>query len=107
MSWADSMAVLNETLLDTFPDEITFNGVTYPCIAPPLELVKRMTDNPYEAGATAQFDMRESDRATAKINTRDFVTYTHPALGTLSFQVYAINPDKNISLTQLRCNLKQ
>lgn len=101
------MTALNEALLDTFPDEIKFNGVAYPCIAPPLELVKRMTENPYEAGATAQFDMRESDRANAGIENRSFLTYTHPNLGELNFQVYAISPDKNISLTQLRCNLKQ
>lgn len=107
MGYAESMAFVCERLLDDFPDEIAFNGKTYPCIAPPLELVKRMTENPYEAGATAQFDMREIDRAAAKINCRDSVTYTHPALGDLVFTVYAIAPDKNISLTQLRCNLKQ
>lgn len=107
MSWADSMSVICEALLTRFDDVIVFNGVTYECTATPLTISKRMTDNPYEAVSTVVFEMRESDRSRAGIVARETVTYEDPEFGKLVYTVYEVGPAKHISLTQLRCNLKQ
>jgi hypothetical protein len=99
----------NETLLVKFPDALWFNGVEYGCIAPPVELLKKMQLNMYDANAMAQFQMRESDRATAGISSlaRSVITYKHPTLGEFAFEVTDMFTDKNDTMIRLVCNLKQ
>jgi hypothetical protein len=112
-TWASMMDKLNEKLLVTFPDSITFNGATIPCIAPPLEVFKMLNPSTYDGKVTFTFQIRETDRATAGITLRSVVSFATPygeALnkdGHLSFEVYTFKPDKNDSMVQLICNLKQ
>lgn len=107
------MDKLNEKLLTTFPDTIVCNGTTIECIAPPLEILKKMTAVNYDRNATASFQIRATDCISAKITMRSNVQHATSMLDekgdamTLSFEVYAIQPDANDSMVRLVCNLKQ
>ena len=107
------MDALNEKLLTTFPDAITFNGVTIPCIAPPLQIFKMLNPSTYDGKVTFTFQIRETDRATAGIALRSVVSFATPygetfnRDGHLNFEVYQFEPDKNDSMVRLICNLKQ
>lgn len=101
-SWAEAMSTLNLALLAEFPDTLIFKSASYNCIAPPIERLKKMTQGPYDANATASFQMLESDRATAGIEPRSTIISNG-----LTFEVYSIESDANDSTVRLRCNLKQ
>ena len=92
----------NRSLLTTFPDTLTHSSATYPCIAPPVEQLKKMQANNYDLNATADFQMLESDRAKAGITTRSVISSHN-----LTFEVYAIAGDPNDTMVRLRCFNKQ
>ena len=107
------MALLNESLLTTFPDSLVCKGVRFDCIAPPVEILKKMTANAYDRNATADFQMRQSDCIEAGITTRTEIQHDTAIVDekgvplTLKFSVISIFTDANDSLTRLRCELKQ
>ena len=107
------MAALNAKLLTVFPESITFNGKIIPCIAPPLDVFKTLNPSTYDGKVTFTFQILETDRATAGITLRSNIQFTTPygetlnRDGHLNFEVYQFSPDKNDSMVQLICNLKQ
>lgn len=61
---------LNEQLLVTFPDTLSIAGVEYECISPPREVMKTMTQGPFDVTHTARFQMRKADYLASKLGLR-------------------------------------
>ena len=59
-----------EDQLRLWGTRLEYNGVPYPCIAPPIERMKKMAATGYDGDVTATFTMRSADFKTAGITTR-------------------------------------
>ncbi len=105
---------MSEALLVAFPDSLWFNGVEWDCIAPPLDIFKTINPQNYDAKVTFTFQMRKTDRAAAGIvlnspigfDTEYAAVFT-PDATRLTFEVKHFNPDKNDTLVNIVCTLKQ
>ena len=106
LDFAATMGRLNEKLLDTFTDELTYDGKVYECIAPPIERLNAMALGPYDPKSEASFQMRLSDFTASGMKLQDSFTHQIGDFDPLTFSVYAYRADNNDSLVNLRCHLK-
>ena len=114
MSWADSMAALGEAILDTLPDSFWFNGAEIDCVAPSLDIFKTINPNTYDAQVTFSFQARKTEVLAAGIALLSEIVFNTPFAAflkkdatQLTFLVKHVEPDVNISLVNIICNLKQ
>jgi len=100
---AASLRAFN-AMLDSsmYGDTLTFNGKSYPCIAPPIELIKRMTNASYDEQMPATFQILETDFTASKITTRSVIAHDERA-----FEVFAISRDNRDGSVELRTYIKQ
>ena len=81
---------------------ITVAGVDFPCIAPPVERMKSLTQGPYDADRTVTFQVKKSDFQSSGLKERDPFTFD-----TVKFEVKTIRTDPLKAHVEIFAKLRQ
>ena len=102
MSWANERLAMFEYELTEYPAGLTFNGVSFQCVADSQESMKEMSQTSYIGRRPAKFAMREADFNSSKIALRSTIQSSG-----FTFEVFSITTDNVDPIVEFKANMKQ